>query len=200
MDGRVEPGHGGQVFRLVQIGRSRRHFRLVGIIRVFVGAQLVGRVGHVEARRRDGFQEAGGLELVQARQVADAFQPELDQEGLGGAVGDRAARGALAATDLDPADLHQDVDGARGHGDTANVLDLRPGDRLMVGDDGQGFDGGLGQALLFRLFLAQQEGQIAGGAELIFSRDTAKVYTALLLYCFKGFQNARNVRAFRQRC
>ena len=89
-------------------------------------------------------------------------------------IGDRPARGALAAADLDPADLHQDVDGALGHGDAANVLDLGPGDGLVIGDDGQGLDRGLGQALLLRLFLAQQEGQIAGGAELVFSGDTDK--------------------------
>ena len=63
----------------------------------------------------------------------------------------------------------------------ANVLDLGPGDGLVIGDDGQGLDGGLGQALLLRLFLAQQEGQIAGGAELIFSRDTTKVYATFFI-------------------
>jgi len=41
----------------------------------------------------------------------------------------------------------------------------------VIGDDRQGLDRGLGQALLFRLLLAQEEGQIAGGAELVFSRE-----------------------------
>ena len=58
----------------------------------------------------------------------------------------------------------------------------------------------LRQALLFRLFLAQQEGQIAGGAELVFSGDTAKVYAALLISRLKRRQQARHIRAFRQRC
>ncbi len=44
------------------------------------------------SRRRDGFQEAGGLQLVHARQVVHILQPELDEEGLRRAECYRAAR------------------------------------------------------------------------------------------------------------
>ena len=50
---------------------------------------------------------------------------------------------------------------ALGQRDAADVLDLGAGDGLVIGDDGERFDRGARQALLFRLFLAQQEGQIA---------------------------------------
>ena len=34
---------------------------------------------------------------------------------------------------------------------------------------------------VFRLFFSQQKGQITGGPELIFSRDTTKVYTPFFI-------------------
>src|SRR6202789_244087 len=73
--------------RSTQLPVARRHVvRRVGVVGVFVGREAVGRVRHVETGRRDRFEEAGGLELVGARQVAHAFQPEVQQERFGGAV------------------------------------------------------------------------------------------------------------------
>ena len=178
-------------------GAGREVLRLLALVRVLVGGEGFGGIGDVETGRRHRLQEARRLELIQPRQMGDILQPELDQEGLRGAIGDRAARGTFAPADLHPADLHQGVDGALGEGDAANVLDLGPGDGLVVGDDRQGFDGRLGQALLFRLLLAQQEGQIGGGADLVFSGNTAKVDAALLIDRFKRGRARRPDRRLR---
>ena len=48
---------------------------------------------------------------------------------------------------LYPFPLHQRADDFGAHADAADVLDLRPGDGLAIGDDGQGFQQRLGIAL-----------------------------------------------------
>src|ERR1700744_1500603 len=103
--------------------------------------------------------------------MADALQPELDQECLRGAISHRTARRTLAATNLDPADLHERVDGSLGQGDATDVLDLGARDRLVVGNDGQSLERGARQALLLRLFLAQEECGVRRGPELPFLTD-----------------------------
>ena len=61
----------GRSLRLIQVdGPGRQILRLLAGVGVLVGRQFVRRIGHVEARRRHGFQEARGLEFVHARQMA----------------------------------------------------------------------------------------------------------------------------------
>lgn len=88
----------------------------------------------------------GGLQILNTRQVFQAFQIEMVKEGGGRVPFDRAAGAAPATTWADPSGLEQDVDGPLPDRDASNVLDLGAGHRLMVGDDRQGFGGGSGQA------------------------------------------------------
>ena len=46
--------------------------------------------------------------------------------------------------------------------------------------------------------VAQQKGQVAGGSELVFSGDTAKVYPPLLIRRLKRCHQARHIGAFGQ--
>ncbi len=82
LNGRLKAAHGKATLRPDWASRSPfpAHWDRRGSSS---GASSSDGLGHIEARGRNGFQEAGGLELVQARQMGDALQPELDQEGLG---------------------------------------------------------------------------------------------------------------------
>jgi len=119
-------------------------------------------------------QEARGFHFLVTRQVLEARQAEMLEEEIGRAPRHRTARHAAAAHRPDPVRLEQQVERALAETDAAHLFDLGAGDGLVIGDDGQCFDRRLGQALLFGLLLAQQEGQVAGGAELVFSRNSAK--------------------------
>jgi hypothetical protein len=66
---------------------------IAGIERLLVVAQraVVGGNRNSKTGRQIAFQQAGTLELVEARQVAHFLQPEMRQKRLGGAVGNRPA-------------------------------------------------------------------------------------------------------------
>ena len=84
-------------------------------------------------------QQPGALQFLEARQVGEAFEAEMVEEGLGGAVGHRPARRAAAAAHADPAGLHQQVERALAGRDAAHLFDLGAGRRLVVGDDRRAF-------------------------------------------------------------
>ena len=94
-----------------------------------------------------------------------SVQPEMVEEFVGGAVGDRTAGRAAAAAHAHPFGLHQRVERALGGLDAADVLDLGARHRLVVGDDRQHFERGARQLLLLHGVAAHQEGEVAGGAE-----------------------------------
>jgi len=96
----------------------------VGLVeRVLVRTEDVGGAGDDEAGRHRGVEKARGLQLIHARQIRHPVETEMLEEGLGGAVGDRASRGAAAAAQPDPADLQEEVERALGDADAPDLLD-----------------------------------------------------------------------------
>ena len=89
--------------------------------------------GHGGQFQLDAPQFVGGGEFLQS------LQAEMLEEKQGGAVEAGSAGGVGLAAHLDQLaldeGLHDAVDG-----DAANLLHLRAGDRLAVGDDGQGLE------------------------------------------------------------
>src|SRR6185437_13580042 len=194
---------GGRVFRgtSVRVGPAGQEVVafLLPRVGVFVGGQLVRGARYVQPGGWERLQETSGLQLIYARQVAHALQAEMDQEAIRGPVGHWPSRRAFAASDFDPANLHQGVQRALREGHTTDVLDLGAGDWLVVGDDRQGLDGSAGQAALFRLLAAKQERQIRRGAELPFSRNVHEGYAPAFIQSLKLRKQSLQVRAFRQR-
>ncbi len=77
----------------------------------------------------------------------------------------RPAQRPPAAAQPDPAGLKQHVERAARDGDAAHLLDLRPRDRLVIGDNGKRLDGGARQLLLLDHVALQDEGKVFRGAE-----------------------------------
>src|SRR5690606_31017751 len=105
------------------------------------------------------------LQFVEAWQVAQFLQPEMVEK-----VGRRAKRyrpaGRTApATKPDPAGLHQHIDRAPRRADAANILDLRPRHRLVIGDNRQHLQSGTGKLADLVVILADHEGEVRRGAE-----------------------------------
>jgi hypothetical protein len=116
---------------------------------------------------------------------------------FGRAIGDRAARGLAAAAHLDPADVEQRVERALGNGHAADVLDLGARHRLVIGDDRQRLEAGLGQALLLLNVLAQHEGHVLGGAEHELARQLHKVDTPVGIILPQVLQQGLRYRPYR---
>ena len=110
-------------------------------------------------------QQAGALQFLEPGQVGEALEAEMIEEGLGRAIGDRPAGRAAAAAHADPAGLHQQVQRALAGCDAAHLLDFGAGRRLVIGDDGEGFERGARQRPALGLFAPQQEAKVLGGAE-----------------------------------
>src|SRR5215217_9053838 len=110
------------------------------------------------------------------------------EKGVGRSVGYRPARGAAAAAHADPAGLHQQVERAFAGSDAANFLDLGASGRLMVGDDGEGFEGGARQRPSLVLFAAQQEAKVLGGAESPTVSAPYKVHAAWCVALLQDLQ------------
>src|SRR5215471_622456 len=121
---------------LVRAG-GQSEVEISGLERVLVlpQARIVRRHRNRKARRQASLEQAGALELVEAREVADRVETEMAQKCVGGPERDRPPRRLAAAARPDPAGLEQHVERAPRGGDAADLLDLRPGDRLVVGDD-----------------------------------------------------------------
>ena len=79
------------------------------------------------------------LKLFDAGKLVDVFEAEAEQEVAGGLVEDRAADDLLTAGSGDQLAGHQGAEDAAGV-DAANLRYLGRGDRLFVGDDGEGFE------------------------------------------------------------
>src|SRR5262249_20214322 len=88
-----------------------------------------------KARGQLAVEQAGALELVEAREVADRVETEMAQKCVGGTERDRPPRCLPAPARPDPAGLEQHVERALRGRDAADLLDLRPRDRLVVSDD-----------------------------------------------------------------
>ena len=122
----------------------------------------------------------------------------MRQEGFGGAVGDRPARRLAAAARADPAGFHQHVEGALGHHDAADFLDLNARHRLMVGDHRQRLDRGARQLLRDHGFLGEQPRQVAGGAERPLGAELHQVDAARRVLRLQGAQRLAHVDLLRQ--
>lgn len=76
--------------------------------------------------------------------LVEAAQTKMLQKSLGNSIEDGSTWAFFAAHFADEPPLQQAVQGTvRAH--AANLLDLRPGDGLFVGDDGQRFRGRRGK-------------------------------------------------------
>ena len=117
-------------------------------------------------RRLDRVEEARGLEVVDAGEVAAAFQAEMGEEGGGGGIGEGAAGHLAAAGGADPASLHQHVQRAPGDLHAPDRLDLGAADRLVIGDDGERLDRRARQPPRLVALPAQDVGEVGGGLEM----------------------------------
>src|SRR5438270_4936342 len=78
------------------------------------------------------------LELFHAGQFAHVVESEAQQEYLGGLIEDRTADDVFATGGGDELAIDERAEDA-GCVDAADLADLGRGDRLLVGDDGEGF-------------------------------------------------------------
>src|SRR6476620_8749506 len=108
--------------------------------RILVLAQIrrVIGIGHGEARRQVRVEQPCPFQLGEAWQVLDRVEAEMAEELLCGAVGHGTSWRAPAAPELDPAGFEQHVEGSLGCAYAPDFLHLGAGDRLVIGDDGQG--------------------------------------------------------------
>ncbi|MNC65280.1 hypothetical protein D3C75_1155560 [compost metagenome] len=103
------------------------------------------------------------------------------QEAVGRGVGDGAPR--RPPTSAQPHEIHlqQQVQRPLGQGNPTHALDLGAGAGLVIGDDGQGLQRGLGQATRLLALLSHQEAQVGGGAETPAIRHTFQLDPASLI-------------------
>ena len=120
------------------------------------------------------------------------------EKGVGGAQGHRPARGAAAAAQPHQPQLQQHVQRAPAGLDAANGLDLGPGHRLMIGDDGQRLLRGLGQASRLLALLGHQEGQIVGGLETPAVGDAGQPHAAFGVGLLQPRQRRSDIRPLGQ--
>jgi hypothetical protein len=107
------------------------------------GGGGVGGGGGVLGVGRGEFHAA---EFGGVGEFVEGADGEVVEEGVGGAIEEWAAGEVGAAFDFDEAAVEELLD----HGidrDTADGFDPGAGDGLAVGDDGEGFEGGLAEAL-----------------------------------------------------
>ena len=90
----------------------------------------------------DGVVELAGhlFELFDAGELVDVLEAEAEEEVLGGFVEDGAADDLLAAGGGDELAGEERAEDAGGV-DAADLGDFGGGDGLLVGDDGEGFEG-----------------------------------------------------------
>src|SRR3954468_16744743 len=81
------------------------------------------------------------LELFHAGQLAHVVESEAQQEFFGGLIEDRTADDVFASGGGDELAIDERAEDA-GCVDAADLADLGRGDRLLVGDDGEGFQRG----------------------------------------------------------
>ncbi len=129
------------------MGRRRRAAfeGQIALLRVLVGLEErnLDRLGSLEgALQTDHIdvvaQDLG--EVFDLRKIVEVLEAELEEKLLGGAVEQGPADDFLAAQDLDEPAFQQRLDHAA-RLDPAQFDDLGQSGRLLVGDDGQGFEG-----------------------------------------------------------
>src|SRR5207247_8257427 len=104
-----------------------------------LGGPAAGRPGAIRDGRAPG--------RVEGRELAEVSEAEVLEALPGGAVKEGPSGRRLPPDDPDqPALEEMREDALRPY--PAELLDLPPADRLPVGDDGQGLDGGPGQSVL----------------------------------------------------
>src|SRR4051794_27741378 len=79
---------------------------------VFAQFERIARLRHAKPLWQAAVEEAGAFQLLEARQVADLLQAEMQQELLGRAIRNRPARRAAAAAQSYPACLEQHIERA----------------------------------------------------------------------------------------
>ena len=116
------------------------------------------------------------------------MKAEVFEEVFSGSVGHGAADDFGSASLLDQLSLQQSLDNAV-DGDAANLLGFCAGKGLAVGDDGQGFEGGLGEfgrAGFLPDERANPRGVFASGDELPGAGDADQSVAAAGLFVFFG--------------
>ena len=111
-------------------------------------------------RQIDRIKQPGSLQILDSRQVATAFQPEMSQESRCRCIGERPAGDVPPPRWPDPAGFHEDVEGAFRNLDPANGLDLGAAHRFMIGNDSQRLDPCARKLARFLAFAAQDMGKI----------------------------------------
>ena len=114
------------------------------------------------------------------------------------AVGHGPARRLAPAAQPDPAGLEQRVERALGGDDAADLLDLGPRHRLVVGDDGERLHRGARQLARLDDVAREEEGQVAGGAERPFAGDLDEVDAAIGVMLGKVGEDRGDVASLRQ--
>src|SRR5690606_8553234 len=130
---------------ILLLRRGRCGVVIVDLLRLWLvgGGRAVVAIGRrdlrVEAELR--LELADVLDLGQRRQVFQALQPEVVEEGLGRGQQFRLAGNVAMADDADPFALLERLDDVAVHGHAADLLDLAAGDRLAIGDQRQRLQG-----------------------------------------------------------
>src|SRR5690606_37224560 len=126
---------------ILLLRRGRCGVVIVGLLRLWL---VGGGRAVVAIRRRDlrveaelRLELADVLDLGQRRQVFQALQPEVVEEGLGRGQQFRLAGNVAMADDADPFALLERLDDVAVHRHAADLLDLAAGDRLAIGDQRQ---------------------------------------------------------------
>ncbi|MCY1226602.1 hypothetical protein D9M72_388430 [compost metagenome] len=116
----------------------------------------------------------------------------------GGAEGDRPARRAPASPEADPARFHQHVERALRRLNPADILDLRAGHRLVVGNDGKNFERSA-RELADLLFVGlHDEGEIGCRAESPMVGDLNQVDAARRVERLQPHHDATDIGTTRQ--
>ncbi len=115
-----------------------------------------------------------------------------EEGGCGGEL-QRAAGRFAAAGGAHPAGFHEGVYGAFGDGDAADVFDFGAGGGLVIGDDGEGFEGGAGE--FFRHFAGvfEDRGAVGGGLEEVAAAAFDEIDAARGIIGSKGGEGASEI-------
>ena len=146
----IRIGTGGRSGRVAGVERHAAYRQRAVIRRVLVGCSVIGlgviRGCFIALEAQLGLKFTEVLEFGQRRQFIQPGQAEVIEEAPGGAEQLRSAGHVAVADHADPLPLFQGADDVAVHGHAAHLLDLAAGDRLSIGDQGQGFQGGAGVA------------------------------------------------------
>src|ERR1700750_1553690 len=85
-------------------------------------------------------KKTGGTQLVEAGQLIQAVEAEMNEKAWSGHPQEWPATAGAPALGADPAGLHQCVDRTLTESHPADLLDFRARHRLVIGNDRKGFD------------------------------------------------------------